>query len=514
MYLFHSVIVGLYPFVSVLEFNWNDVYIAELAGSLPVAIAVWVVLLLVWRSLTTSLSRAGIGVTITYLLILAYGPLARWWRGDRRVPGAGMVDLHFQSKEVVSLFILALSIAALVMLLRSISESAVRSIVRILNYFAIVLIVMSSGSILQKSWQESSLKYPPLHIADDVRFADSSPRPDIYYIILDGFAGEDMLKKIYGLEPVLANSLRNSGFYVAEKAHSNYFRTNYSLVSSLNMSYLIPPLVPESVSRMGFSYLRERLQHNALRSILEKAGYATVAFETGYRSTEWKDASEYVDLTDWNRVLATSASYVQLPLIREFISHNLHELHRERTEHIFPSLLKTTETPGPKFVFAHLIAPHPPFVYEQDGSLYVSHKVFTLGDGDDYGGEADYIVRYRAQVTYISNRIGSLVYELQKRNPLAYIIIQGDHGPGLHFDRRSLKATDVEERFSILNAYFFPNNDYREMYPGITPVNTFRLILNMLANANLPLLADRSFFAEADAPLSFTDVTDRLENEP
>ncbi len=513
MYLFHSVIMGLYPFVSVLEFNWNDVYLSDLLRSLPPAFAVLILLLFVWRLVTPSLMRASAGTTISFLLVLAYGPLTRWWRGDERVPGAGMVDLHFQSKEIVTLVILAASLALLAMVLRRIGESAVRSIVTLLNYFAIVLAVMSLGSILQKSWRESSLKFPPVPVAGEVHFSESTPRPDIYYIILDGFAGENVLRKIYGLEPVLADQLRSSGFYIAREARSNYFRTNYSLVSSLNMSYLHPPLVPESIPRMGFSYLRERLQHNAVRQILEGAGYTTVGFETGYRTTEWRDASRYAGLTEWNRVIATSASYVQLPFIREVISRRLHEMHRERTEQIFPRLLEEARTPGPKFVFAHVMAPHPPFVFEEDGSLYLSNKVFTLGDGDDYGGAADYRARYRAQAAYISKRVAAFAEELLSRDPGAYVVIQGDHGPGLQFDRSSLEATDVEERFSILNAVFFPGHDYTGMYPAISPVNTFRVILNRLTGANLPLLPDQSFFAEAGAPFSFIDVTSRLKHE-
>ena len=44
----------------------------------------------------------------------------------------------------------------------------------------------------------------------------------------------------------------------------------------------------------------------------------------------------------------------------------------------------------------------------------------------------------------------------------------------------------------ILNAYYFPNLDYQGPYQEITPVNSFRAVLNTLFGARFEILPDRS----------------------
>jgi len=49
----------------------------------------------------------------------------------------------------------------------------------------------------------------------------------------------------------------------------------------------------------------------------------------------------------------------------------------------------------------------------------------------------------------------------------------------------------------------------RHPYDDITPVDTFRVILDQFFDAELPLLPDQSFFSTWSAPYRFVDVTDR-----
>ena len=54
--------------------------------------------------------------------------------------------------------------------------------------------------------------------------------------------------------------------------------------------------------------------------------------------------------------------------------------------------------------------------------------------------------------------------------------------------------TYAREELAILNAYYLPGVDAEELlYPKISPVNTFRVILNAYFQENLPLLEDRSY---------------------
>ena len=90
----------------------------------------------------------------------------------------------------------------------------------------------------------------------------------------------------------------------------------------------------------------------------------------------------------------------------------------------------------------------------------------------------------------------------------AIIIVQADHGPDAEMDPNwRINNTNLSERMSIFNAYYFNDQDYSTLYEGITPVNTFRVVLNKYFGAGLELLVDRVYFSTWNAPYSFTDVT-------
>ena len=67
--------------------------------------------------------------------------------------------------------------------------------------------------------------------------------------------------------------------------------------------------------------------------------------------------------------------------------------------------------------------------------------------------------------------------------------------------------TDLRERMSILNAYYFPGKKYQSLYSRISPVNSFRVILNDYFGAALPLLPDRKLLFHWTDPYRFIDVT-------
>ena len=49
---------------------------------------------------------------------------------------------------------------------------------------------------------------------------------------------------------------------------------------------------------------------------------------------------------------------------------------------------------------------------------------------------------------------------------------------------------------AILNAYYFPDQNYKNLYQRITPVNTFRLIRKQYFGQDIDLLPDRSYFSD------------------
>jgi len=104
----------------------------------------------------------------------------------------------------------------------------------------------------------------------------------------------------------------------------------------------------------------------------------------------------------------------------------------QRIEFALDSLPRLAAEPGLKFVFVHIIAPHPPFVFGPEGEPVYDKYPFNLLDGDAFPGTRESYARgYIDQLTYINQRLKEVIPALKKASASPPIIIlQADHGPG------------------------------------------------------------------------------------
>ena len=108
---------------------------------------------------------------------------------------------------------------------------------RVLNVFSIALLILPISEILRTKGQ---LSPDPRRTARAVNVTPGSGgRPDIYYLILDGYARSDVMNDLFHFDnsPFL-DRLELMGFFVAHGSTANYCQTPLSLSSSLNFEYL------------------------------------------------------------------------------------------------------------------------------------------------------------------------------------------------------------------------------------------------------------------------------------
>ena len=397
-----------------------------------------------------------------------------------------------------------------------------------LNLLSILSLIFAVWPIIQfwqdarddvpVSWKE---EFTPLQIS----FTKPVSPPDIYYIVLDGYGRQDMLENVYGYNnKEFISYLESRGFFIAQRSHSNYVQTPLSLSSSLNFDYINfaeDYAGSRSINRLPlFSMLRE----SRARTILEQAGYRFIATSSGYPFTEFTNADVYLSpyLSTLNELERFYLSTTALdPLISRdtplgnFLRYYLplpgYEASRQRILYSLEQLTKIPRLTGPKFVFIHIVGPHPPFVLNQRGETVNHNRPYLAGDGEAFGGSAaEYQQQYIGQLIYINSQVQIAVdsiLEMSSRPPV--ILIQGDHGPGSLLFRDSLEKTCLFERTSILSAYYLP--DHSSFPQDISPVNSFRVVLNTYFGTNLDLLPNRTYFSPQSWPYDFTDVTDQIE---
>jgi hypothetical protein len=395
---------------------------------------------------------------------------------------------------------------------------------RITEAFAVAALAMSltsAGSlglrIVKSSWAWSASGLLEAG-ASELTAEGLGKKPDIYYIILDAYARSDVMTAKYGLDnSEILDQLTQQGFYVAQQSSSNYVWTALSLASSLNMRYVQDLGLPLTFGSYP-AIFADPIEHSLVRYELEKLGYDTVAFETGYLPTELEDADHYLRavppearerrtlnrLNSFETLLVHSSAGLA---ILDFLGPRVHSLGGGRGQESYETmrtiilgtldgLEETTELVGPKFVFAHLVAPHAPYLFGRGGEYLNPEGPFTLRETP--GGEeaASESVLYRDQAFYITDRIARVVeFILQHSNEPPVIIVQADHGPGIGGNWQAPDAPSLWHRLAILNLYYLPYGCQRQLYPSISPVNTFRLVLSCYFGLDYPLLEDRSYFS-------------------
>ncbi|HEM61567.1 MAG TPA: hypothetical protein ENO24_04700, partial [Chloroflexi bacterium] len=344
---------------------------------------------------------------------------------------------------------------------------------------------------------------------------------DIYYIILDGYARADVLQEVYQYDNTeFIEYLSSKGFYVASESRSNYCQTFLSLASSLNMTHLddlAARVGPESRARRPAVNM---IWYSDVARLLKGLGYTTVAFSTGWWGTEITQADLYLS-PGWQPDYFQSELIGMTPfpfLAGQFGAQDQHGVHRERILYTFEGLAGLSQLDAPLFAFAHIIAPHPPFVFGSDGEEIGSEYRLTIRDGEHIIGEGgltrqEYVAGYRDQLVFVNSKVQETVEAiLSEPSRPATIILQADHGPGSMLDWESAENSNLWERFSILNAYYLPDGGEAELYDSITPVNTFRVIFNTYFGADLELLADESYFSTYDRPYDLNNVTGQTDS--
>ncbi len=405
------------------------------------------------------------------------------------------------------------------------SKKIVTFFLNLVSFVVLFASIISIGFVLRQTALQKKVFLEFQNTAQNIVEAEvvaQNNLPDIYYIILDGYGRADVLDSEFSFDnSEFIHWLKESGFYVANQSESNYMQTQLSLSSSLNMQYLdwLSDTLQNSPNR---GVLTEMTIDSRVRHSLERVGYRTIAFASSTLFTQMRDAETYLSpsnssITELEGLLISSSVarfFVQMFGLDFPIPG--YSLQRQTILYAFDGLPQIARLSGPKFVFVHILAPHPPFVFDAIGNEVEPDRPYFIGDANGYkGGAIEYRDGYVGEIEFINRKLQDVITEvLSNSKRPAVIVLQGDHGPGLQANFMSLEDTCIYERYSILNAYYFPEEDREviDLYPSISPVNTFRVIFNYYLATDLALLPDRQYYSKWTTPYSFVDISEEKKD--
>lgn len=503
---FYALIIAVYPTVYLAAHNAGIIALADPLRPLLLTLGIAVLLLGYLRLVFKEWHRAALLTTVMLALFFSFGHIANFFpaRSESTLAwvwlGAFLVlaflVMRFRGAVVLAP---ALNAVSLVMLLFSLITLA---------QFALW---KNSGAA---KGQDANTVLAELRGDGQAQLnaRAPSPSPDVYYIVLDSYERADALERYYGFDnSEFLAKLRERGFYIAEESRSNYLTTTFSLPSSLNMVYL------DALPKAAFLETVAGLKVNHVADFLRARGYRSVHFSSGFVGTDTVEADVFAapgDVQGEGAAEGASVSQFELLLLQTTLGRLLFptstgetdltgaqvsaainqdfNMRRERIEYTFTHLPDYAADPQADYVFAHLILPHNPYLYDKDGNpIDYNGREFLLGDKTN---TARNIQLYTDQLQYANTRVIDVIDRiLAEADTPPVIILQADHGHDTFFEFEALTPEGVDLRSAIFYAVYFPGGDYGKLYPTITPVNTFRVVFNQFFGAEYPLLPDRTY---------------------
>lgn len=349
--------------------------------------------------------------------------------------------------------------------------------------------------------------------------------PDIYYIIFDRYARDDILQTEFDFDnSSQIQYLQDSGFFVGQNSNANYLSTYLSLASSLNMTHLdfFADILGENQKDQQVVY-SQLIQLNLVTKFLKSQGYSYIlagsfwdptkssalADENANLFSEFDEFHLYIyERTLLNALMGMIGSsqifsgVERLTILSKNLDYQLHAIKRQANES------------KPKFVLAHFLMPHEPTTFSAECEPLTFDEIRLLSEIDGYIGEVQCSNSVMRQMTehILSNSERPVV-----------IIFQSDEGafPVSNFmgDNTQVDTNEHDSHrthAAILNAIYLTNRnnpeehaDYEQLSfsENSSPVNTFRIILNYYFGSQLPLLENATYYADdEDRPYVFEEL--------
>lgn len=481
--------------------------IADFVPSLVALLSIALALVLVFRLVTHDLRQSSIFATIATAFLL-YAP---------SFAGAIAQNPTLRLAIVGALGLLAYAIARKV----PTEEDALDKANAYLN---LALLAFALPSLTVASYHAIGLEQgrpdPQDSFEPFTGVADESS-PDVWHIVMDRYPNSETLERIYGLDnDEFLGSLRSRGFSVNETAHSNYQVTSQSLASTLNADYL-DGFSKKIGHPLDTAPLFVAVRRNRAAEFFSASGFRiyfsgswaniTSSMEFADEVVNFRDISEVSRIVFSKTVAGELARYFSLP----FGDRRVDQCLREKSK--FAQLRGIAHRDERKFVFAHILIPHPPFVFGSDGQCQSK-----VDEGRNTRSK-----NFSLQLQYANGELINLIDEILAGPRPAVIMLHGDEGPfpAKFASDESFHAAPLappiewleagpdiwKEKMGILMA--IRHADGETSPAPETPINLYPLVLNRSFSGLMPIRPERSYFyRDPMRKYDYTDVTESLRS--
>ena len=348
------------------------------------------------------------------------------------------------------------------------------------------------------------------------KIKDSPARPDIYYIIPDGYPSDGWLSEAMAYDNSdFTRALESRGFVVVDHAQSNYGLTLVSMASILNMRFYGNNKSPFT----DLDFLRLAIADNEVARQLQKRGYTFVQYLSGYnipspladinrdftpegpidvnvvadlsgavmknhRGAKRKsaDIGHFFKQSFLALYLDTTILRIRASEIEAIFSQDKYKAYGKFAPERFLDTVNEIESiaamPEATFTIVHLMKPHGPTSFDENGNTI---------DGSFDPSHEEYFADFRFTNSKFLQMIDTIIRESENQ---PVIVFQADHGSKYgrtHTDGGRLT------HFNVYAAYYLPKSYSISIPTPYTLINTFPLIFNEIFETDYPMQSNQLF---------------------
>ena len=215
---------GLFPVLLIYVNNITEVSLESLIVPILIIFGITIFSVFLIYKISKNIKKSALTVSFLLLLFFTMGYIQLWLHGNE------IFGLRADSLTILIIpYILAFSFG-LYAIYRVNDVTKPTQIISVIS-IAIILSFVPSA-IIDSAGLDSNQFFEEIEFRTDIK-------PDVYFIVLDGYAGTNSLKNNFGFDNSLfLQFLKESGFIIPEKNFSNYGWSNLTMPSILNMNYL------------------------------------------------------------------------------------------------------------------------------------------------------------------------------------------------------------------------------------------------------------------------------------
>ncbi len=497
----HPLLLAAYAVLFVYAGNIGEVLPSDLVGPLLFALGAAALILAVCALLYRDPRRGALLASAIILAIAFFGHLGS--QLDEAVVGETLQLLTW------ALLIIAAGVYAWR------AQASLNGLTTALNIFTLALVAITLATIIPAETSRATRASQAEPVSGEAMAqATRLPERDIYFLVFDRYGSDWSINERFGIGNDIYPALAERGFQVIPGARANYRATDFSLASMLSMNMLDD--LTASVGRVSNDRTpaRAKLGDHEVGRFLRANGYRYYHLGAWYGPTSTNPIADEVRAwgrtTEFEQILRDASI---LPALERLTGTPVEDdefrnRHREESLFEFRQIQRLAGEPGRKFVFAHILLPHPPYGFDAKGDIVLkADELAAVAEGR----EGDL---YAEQLAFTNTKMLETIDTLLDRPPeeQPIIVVTADEGPFICYNTDCVDRTPESYgiRFGTLRGYYLPGLDY-QVPPDDTGVNIFRMLFREYFGADLPDLPNRSYdWPDNDHLYDFRDVTDEL----